>query len=64
MPETEAERQFLDKRLDTISWCAKEAVRREVEKLRARNLPIYVAENGKVVDLNSRPSTDANQQQG
>ena len=42
---------FLQKRLETIIEGLKEGVRREVERLRALGLPIYVDDNGKVVDL-------------
>ena len=44
---------FLQKRLEAISEGLKEGVRREVRRLRQLGLPIYVARNGKVVDLQS-----------
>jgi len=53
MQEPEVDQQFLESRLDTIARCAKEAIRREIELLRKLQLPIYVAEDGKVVDLNT-----------
>ena len=55
MPEPEVDKRFLQDRLDTISRCAKEAIRREVELLRKLQLPIYVAENGRIIDLNAPP---------
>ena len=41
--------QFLHDRLDAISEGLKEAIRREVRRLRDQGLPVYVADNGKVV---------------
>jgi len=41
--------RFLRKRLETISEGLKEGVRREVRRLREKGLPVYVADNGKVV---------------
>lgn len=52
MPEPEVDKRFLESRLDTISRCAKEAIRREIEVLHKLGLPIYVAEDGRIVDLN------------
>ncbi len=51
MSHSEAERRFLQQRLEAICAGLKEGVRREVRRLRELGLPIYVAENGKVVDL-------------
>lgn len=42
---------FLGQRLEAISEGFKEAIRREVRRLRERGLPVYVAENGTVVEL-------------
>lgn len=42
---------FLEKRLDDICECFREAIDREVETLRQQGLPIYVEEDGQVVDL-------------
>lgn len=53
MPDPEVEMRFLQSRLDTMSRCAKEAIRREIELLRKLQLPIYVAENGRIIDLNA-----------
>ena len=53
MREREVDQQFLETRLDTIARCAKEAIRREIELLRKLKLPIYVAEDGRIVDLNT-----------
>lgn len=41
----------LDKRLDDICEGFAEAIDSEVERRRREGLPIYVGENGKVVDL-------------
>lgn len=43
--------EFLRSRLETISEGFKEAIRREVRRLRERGLPVYVAKNGTVVAL-------------
>ena len=37
-------------RLEAISGALREAVRREVQRLREQGLPVYVARNGHVVD--------------
>ena len=42
---------LLDRRLDDICAGLCEAIDREVKQLRHEGLPIYVSENGKVVDL-------------
>lgn len=42
---------LLEKRLDDICAGLIEAIEREVETLRREGLPIYVSENGKIVDL-------------
>jgi len=42
--------QFLDKRIEQIRAGAREAIRREVAWLKEHNFPIWVSENGKVVD--------------
>ncbi len=44
------EAQFLKERLATIVEGAKEAIRREVKRLREQGLPVYVLRDGKVVD--------------
>jgi len=48
------EEAALDKELDEICEGFREGVEREVETLRREGLPIYVAENGRVVDLQER----------
>jgi len=48
---------LLDQRLDDICAGMIEAVDREVEMLRREGLPIYVAANGTVVDLQADRST-------
>ena len=51
MQPNEAEERLLDKQLDEICDGLREAVDREVETLRREGLPIYVSDNGRVVDL-------------
>ena len=51
MQPSKTEEQALDKQLDEICDGLREAVDREVETLQREGLPIYVAENGRVVDL-------------
>jgi hypothetical protein len=46
--QTDAE--FLQQRLEAISEGLKEGIRREVARRRKLGLPIYVAENGTVVN--------------
>ncbi len=54
MQPTATEERALDKQLDEICDGLREAVDREVETLQREGLPIYVAENGRVVDLQER----------
>jgi hypothetical protein len=54
MQPSETEEATLDKELDEICEGFREAVEREVETLRRERFPIYVAENGRVVDLQKR----------
>ncbi len=42
---------FLEQRLDAICYGLRKAIDREVERRRITGLPIYVSENGRVVDL-------------
>lgn len=56
MQPSETEEATLDKELDEICEGFREAVDREVETLRREGLPIYVAENGRVMDLQDRDS--------
>lgn len=49
MRPNHADSAFLGKRLDAICEGLKEAIRREVQRLRRLNLPVYVAGDGKVV---------------
>ncbi len=51
MQPNETEERALDKQLDEICDGFREAVDREVETLQREGLPIYVADNGRVVDL-------------
>ena len=52
------EKEILRRHMDEICLGLVEAIDREVEVLRREGLPIYVAENGKVVDLQKEPPTD------
>ena len=50
MPRSDIDPKFLRERLLAISEGLKEGIRREVARLRRLGLPIYVADNGKVVN--------------
>ena len=56
MQPDKTEEALLDKRMDDICEGFVEAIDREVERRRREGLPIYVEENGKVVDLQRVPS--------
>ena len=49
------DQKFLEERLEAISKGLKEGVRREVERLTRLGLPIFVADNGHVVDRRTTP---------
>ena len=51
MQQGKSEEQALDRQLDEICDGFCEAVDREVETLQREGLPIYVADNGRIVDL-------------
>ena len=51
MAATEPDRAYMRARLETICAALKEAVRREVGRLRSSGRPIYVQRDGKIVDL-------------
>ena len=51
MQQDKIEERALDKQLDEICECFRAAVDSEVKTLQREGLPIYVAENGSVVDL-------------
>ncbi len=51
MQRDEAENQKLDEQLDEICTGLREAVDREIESLKREGAPIYVADNGHVIDL-------------
>ncbi len=51
MQLNEAEGRALDKQLDEICEGFREAIDHEVERRWREGLPIYVEENGRVVDL-------------
>jgi hypothetical protein len=57
MQPDKTEDALLDKRRDDICEGFTEAIGREVEKLQREGLPIYVAENGQVIDLQAAAST-------
>ncbi len=46
--------RFLEERLDAIAHGLREGVRREIARREKLGLPIYVADNGQVVDLRAR----------
>lgn len=51
------EAEILKRRLDQIEEGLREGIRREVARLRRLGLPVYVAENGRVVERpEPRPS--------
>lgn len=50
MDRSQTDAEFLQQRLVAISQGLKEGIRREVAHLRKLGLPIYVAENGTVVN--------------
>ncbi len=51
MQPSKTEDALLDKQLDDICEGLAKAIDQEVERREREGLPIYVAENGKVVDL-------------
>jgi biotin operon repressor len=51
MQASKTEERALDRQLDEICDGFREAIDREVETLQREGLPIYVADNGRVVDL-------------
>ncbi len=58
MQPENTEDALLDQRLDDICEGFTEAIDREVERRRREGLPIFVGENGKVVDLQADAATD------
>lgn len=54
--EREREAEILARRVEQIEDGLREAIRREVARLRRLGLPVYVAENGRVVE---RPESRA-----
>jgi len=58
MQPSSTEEALLDRQMDEICQGLVEAVDREVDTLRREGLPIYVAENGRIVDLQKLPSFD------
>ncbi len=58
MHSKDVDRQFLEDRLKAIGEGLEVGVRREVERLTELGLPIYVAYNGKVTDLQAKPRSN------
>ncbi len=54
---SDTDRAFLRRRLDAICEGLKEGVRREVARLRREGLPVFVIEDGNVVDCASPGTT-------
>lgn len=54
MQTSSTEERALDRQLDEICDGFREAVDREVETLQREGLPIYVSDNGRVVDLHKQ----------
>ncbi|MCP3905995.1 MAG: hypothetical protein GY715_20415 [Planctomycetes bacterium] len=55
MPQkNDPEREIRRRRLDEIERGLREGIRREVERRRRLGLPVYVAENGRVVERPER----------
>ena len=50
MHSENVDRSFLEERLRAIGEGLKEGVRREIMRLTELGLPIYVADNGRVID--------------
>ncbi len=57
MQPDKTEDALLDKQINDICEGLTQAIDREVERARREGLPVYVAENGKVVDLQVAAST-------
>ncbi len=55
MHRKDIDQKFLEERLDAIGKGLKEGVRREVERLTRLGLPIVVADNGHIVDRQTKP---------
>ena len=50
-PADSADEVLLDREMDAICAGLREGIAREVARLRREGLPIYVSDNGKIVDL-------------
>ncbi len=55
MQQDNIDHHFLDRRLEEIIAGLKEGIRREVIRLREAGMPIYVDDNGRVVDIQTNP---------
>ena len=51
MQQNKGNDAFLEQRLDAICDGSRKAIDREVKRRRKAGLPIYVSENGRIVDL-------------
>jgi biotin operon repressor len=51
MHPEQSDEALLEQRLDDICEGLREAIDREVETLRREGLPIYVSDNGRIIDL-------------
>ncbi len=58
MQENNEHQRFLKERVRTIVDGLTEGVRREVQRLREMNLPVYVVRDGRVVDIAREPTSD------
>ncbi len=58
MQPSNTEEALLDRQMDEICQGLVEAVDREIAALQREGLPIYVAENGRIVDLQMTDSLD------
>lgn len=61
MERDEATRRFLQERLELICEGLGEGVRREVARLRALGLPVYVADGDDVVEAPAKPATEGSE---
>ena len=57
----ETKEQLLERRLEEIRRGVPEAIRREVEWLKLHNFPVWVAQNGEVVDASKVPDEEADE---
>lgn len=58
MRSEDVNQSFLEARLRAIGEGLKEGVRREIRRLTELGLPIYVVDNGRVIDLKTGQTTE------